>query len=156
MFTTAQKNVLIKITELLLPLDTVWALTGSAAFSLQGLDMEVHDIDIQTDERGAYLIEQTLSQFIVKPVRFSATTQIRSHFGQFMLDGVPLDLMGGVQKFHEGCWEDSINLLPLIRYIPLGRHNVPVLDLRYECEAYRKMGRLHKARLIEDFLRSRA
>lgn len=155
MLTTAQKNVLIKITELLLPLDIVWALTGSAAFSLQGLDMEVHDIDIQTDERGVYLIEQTLSQFTVRPVCFSAAAQIRSHFGQFMLDGVPLDLMGDVQKFHEGHWEDSISLLPLIRYIPLGRHSVPVLDLRYECEAYRKMGRPDKARQIEDFLATR-
>lgn len=155
MLTTAQENVLIKITELLQPLDVVWALTGSAAFSLQGLDMAVHDIDIQTDDRGAYLIEQALSQFTLNPVCFFESTQIRSHFGQFMLDGVAIDLMGDIQKFHDGHWEDNIQLSPLIRYIPLERYRVPVLDLRYEYEAYRKMGRHDKARLIEDFLATR-
>ncbi|MFC6233223.1 nucleotidyltransferase domain-containing protein, partial [Paenibacillus allorhizosphaerae] len=34
-----------------------WALTGSTSFALQGLPYEPGDIDIQTDQQGAYEIE---------------------------------------------------------------------------------------------------
>ncbi len=35
-----------------------WAITGSLGLALHGIDVQVNDIDIQTDESGAYRIEQ--------------------------------------------------------------------------------------------------
>ena len=34
-----------------------WVVTGSLGMALQGMEIEVHDIDIQTDRQGAYEIE---------------------------------------------------------------------------------------------------
>ena len=39
----------------------VWALTGSLGMVLQGLPLEPHDIDLQTDPVGAYEIERRLA-----------------------------------------------------------------------------------------------
>jgi len=33
--------------------DINWVVTGSFAFAIQGIPLEVHDIDIQTNEKGA-------------------------------------------------------------------------------------------------------
>jgi|GEM_PF-6820526 len=44
------------------PAPVVWALTGSCSFALQGLPVSVHDIDLRTDARGAYAIEQLFSE----------------------------------------------------------------------------------------------
>ena len=40
------------------PTDYVWALTGSAGLRLQGVDLPVHDLDLQTDAKTIYLLEK--------------------------------------------------------------------------------------------------
>lgn len=37
-------------------------------------------------------------------------------------------------------------------FLPFEGMQIPVLDLRYEVEAYRKMGRLEKAELLQRYL----
>src|SRR5665647_3782950 len=56
----------------------VWVVTGSLSFALRGIDVAVHDIDIQSDREGAYQIERLLQEYVIEPVGFSSTTQIRS------------------------------------------------------------------------------
>jgi hypothetical protein len=45
-----------------------WVITGSLGMALQGMDIDVHDIDIQTNKEGAYEIESKLKQFSTTPV----------------------------------------------------------------------------------------
>ena len=49
------------------PLD--WALTGSTALALQGVDVVAHDIDLQTNAEDAYRAEDRLKEFVVTPSR---------------------------------------------------------------------------------------
>jgi hypothetical protein len=35
-----------------------WAVTGSLGMALQGMELAVHDIDLQTSREGAYEIER--------------------------------------------------------------------------------------------------
>ena len=35
-------------------IETIWAITGSLSFALQGLEFKVNDIDLQNDDAGAY------------------------------------------------------------------------------------------------------
>jgi hypothetical protein len=58
-------DVLKRICRLLSDLDHPWAITGSMGMALQGVDIDVHDIDIQTDSAGAYLIQDRLSDHVV-------------------------------------------------------------------------------------------
>ena len=152
MLTPEHTNVLLKTVQIIQPLGVTWAITGSTSFCLQGMDVDVHDIDIQTDEKGAYHIGQALSPFVVTPVAFSAAKTIRSHFGRFVMDDMDIEVMGDIQKHVAGRWEDVVPLSPIIRYVCFEGVLVPVLDLRYECEAYYKMERFDKAALIQKFL----
>ena len=49
----------------------IWVITGSLGMALQGIDLEVHDIDIQTDQQGAFEIESKFPENIIEPVRYS-------------------------------------------------------------------------------------
>ena len=130
----------------LTPHDIHWALTGSLAFAFQGLPVTPHDIDLQTDEVGAYMIEGLFVLAMTRPVRLSATDTIRSHFGALEIDGVKVEIMGDMQhRGDDGRWERPPDLEALIRFIDVVDMRVPVLALEHEYQAYLKMGRADRA-----------
>lgn len=43
--------------------------------ALEGMDIEVHDIDIRTDQNGADGIESKFSEYVTEPVRYSQSEQ---------------------------------------------------------------------------------
>lgn len=130
-----------------------WALTGSMSFALQGVSVTVNDIDIQTDRTGAYEIERCLSEFVQRPITFSATERIRSHFGSLLIHGVKIEIMGDLQKrLPDGTWEEPVDPARYRRLMQIDGMQIPVLDLAYEQRAYQAMGRTEKARLLEAWL----
>ena len=131
----------------------IWALTGSTSFALQGMPLEAHDIDVQTDEKSAYKLGKQLEKYIVEPIHFCGTDKIRSHFGKLKICGIDVEIMGDIQKrLPNGLWEKKFSLLPLIQYVSFEEARIPVLSLAYEAEAYRKMGRTEREDSIEQFL----
>jgi hypothetical protein len=133
----------------------VWALTGSTAFVLQGVPVEPHDIDVQTDAAGAGAIAARFSQAIVQPVAFSGTDRVRSYFGALELHGLRVEIMGALQKRQpDGSWETPVDVVALRRWITVGGLRLPVLDLAYEARAYRLLGRVERADLLEAWLRA--
>lgn len=134
----------------------VWALTGSTAFALQGVSVEPHDIDVQTDAAGAVAIAARFPEAVVQPVAFSGTERIRSHFGVLEIGGLRVEIMGALQKrLPDGGWEAPVDVAALRRWITVGELRLPVLDLAYEARAYRWLGRIDRAELLEDWLRTR-
>lgn len=132
-----------------------WALTGSLGMALQGVNVEIHDIDLQTDKRGAYEIEKCLKEYIVKPVRFSEPGRIRSHYGAFEINGVTVEVMGALQKrLEDGKWEEPVNIEDHKHWIIVDEIKVPVLSLAYEYQAYRILGREDKARILKQWLQN--
>jgi len=133
--------------------ETTWAVTGSLGQALQGVEVAVHDIDIQTDEPGAYEIERCFSDHVVRKVQFSSTETIRSHFGELCIDGVSVEIMGAIQKrLPDGKWEDRVDVSEHRRFVDLDGLAVPVLSLEYECQAYRRLGRTAKADMLQEWL----
>ena len=130
-----------------------WVVTGSLGFALQGVPVEVHDIDIQTDEAGAYEIERRFSEFIIRKVAFSSADKIRSHFGALMIDGIKVEIMGDIQKrLEDGTWEAPVDLKHHKRIVEVEGMDVPVLSLAYEYQAYLKLGRIDKAEILRKWL----
>ncbi len=130
-----------------------WALTGSLSFALQGLAVEPHDIDVQTDDVGAYEIERLFAEYVVKKVAFSSAEHIRSHFGAMSIDGINVEIMGNIQKrLSNGTWETAVELRHHKRIIVVEDMRIPVLSLEYEYEAYIKLGRFERAQMIKDML----
>lgn len=134
----------------------VWALTGSASFALQGVAVPVHDIDVQTDAAGAYRIAELFADEVVRPVAFSGTERIQSHFGALSIAGVTVELMGGLQKrLPDGRWEEPVDVRAHRRFVQLADLTLPVLNLAYEERAYRTLGRVEKAELLRRYLAAR-
>jgi len=146
-------KVLYKIYTRLNDTNINWAVTGSLSFALQGMPIEVHDIDIQTDEEGVYEIEQLFSEFVIRKVRFSSTGKIRSHFGALMIDGIKVDIMGDIQKkIEDGTWENPVDLKQQKSFVEIEGMHVPVLSLEYEYHAYLKLERTETAEKLKKWL----
>jgi hypothetical protein len=149
-------KVLRKIHEKLAGSEISWVVTGSLNFALHGLQVEIHDIDIQTDKKGAYKIEQLLSEFMTRRIRYRSSKNIRSYFGVLTLDNIRVEIMGDIQKkLKNDSWEKPVNVNNYKEIIKLESMEIPVLSLEYEHEAYRQLGRIEKAKLIKKYLKSR-
>ncbi len=148
-------NVLRKIHARLHNTSVNWVVTGSLGFSLQGVPVEPNDIDIQTDEAGAYEIEHRFSDAVIKKVEFSSTERIRSYFGALQIDGIKVEIMGDIQKRSaDGVWEREVDLVRYKRMVEIEGMQVPVLSLEYEYQAYLKLGRIEKAEVLRKWLDS--
>ena len=146
-------KVLRKLYERLKDSDINWVVTGSLGFALQGVSIEPHDIDIQTDREGAYRIEQLFSEFVVRSVQFKESERIRSYFGTLMIDGIKVEIMGDIQKKVNNKWELPVNINKYKHFVQIEGMKIPVLDLEYEYQAYLKLGRVEKAEILEKFLK---
>lgn len=138
--------------------DATWALTGSASFVLQGVPLEPNDVDVQTSAEGAYAIEAALAERaddrsvnVDDPVSFVESARMRSHWGTFEVDGVPVDVMGGVQKRRaDGTWEPAVDVSSRRTFAELDGCEVPVLSLAYEARTYEQLGRTERASLLRE------
>ncbi|WP_422448303.1 nucleotidyltransferase domain-containing protein [Thermoanaerobacterium sp. DL9XJH110] len=145
-------KVLEKIENRLRDSGVNWAVTGSLGFWLQGMPTEVHDIDIQTDKRGAYRIERLLKEYVIRKVEFSQADRIRSYFGALMIDGIKVEIMGDIQKLVGEKWEEPVDIEKYKNFVYVHDMKIPVLSLDYEYQAYKKMGRIEKAEMIKKWL----
>jgi len=146
-------KVLEKIVSRLENKPIAWVVTGSLGMALQGVPVQVHDIDIQTDKDGAYEIERCLAEYVVEPVRYSQSERIRSHFGMVEIDGIKVEIMGDIQKrLGDESWEEPVKVERYRRWVEVGGMRIPVLSLEYEYQAYLKLGRSEKAEMLRMWL----
>ena len=146
-------EVLRKLYAGLADSDVNWVVTGSLALALQGVPVQVHDIDIQTDADGAYEIERLFSEFISRKVSFSTAERIRSHYGALMMDGIEVEIMGDIQKrMPDGSWEEPVDIDRHKTFVEVDGMQVPVLTLEYEYQAYRHLGRADKVEILKRWL----
>jgi hypothetical protein len=130
-----------------------WAVTGSLGMTLQGMEMEVHDIDLQTDPTGAYEIEGLLSEYVASPVRYTVSERIRSHLGKLEMNGVRVEIIGGVQKrLEDETWEEPVKVERYRVWVEVDGMQIPVLSLEYEYQAYQRLGRIEKAEMLREWL----
>ena len=136
--------------------DFTWAITGSTSFALQGLPLTPNDIDLQTDEAGAYAIERRLAEYVSRKVAYSATERVRSHFGALVIAGLTVEIMGALEtRLADGSWGGSTNWAEHIIFVEVADWRVPVLSLAYEHAAYLRLGRLERAAMLAAWLTDR-
>jgi hypothetical protein len=126
---------------------TSWAVTGSTSLALQGVDLVPNDIDILTDEAGAYAIAKLFSEHVLIPVSFKKSPRYESHFGRLEIEGVGVELMGELRVFRGGRW------LPVmtprtrkIEKVEVENHWLPVVSLTSLKESGYLEERLQKCR----------
>ncbi len=133
-----------------------WVVTGSLGFAIHGIDVEIHDIDLQTDKNGVYEIERCFLQYVVQKVNFLETEKMKSYFGKLTIDGINVDIIGAIQKkLPDGSWENPVDIRKFREFVKFKDIDVPVLSLEYEAMAYQTLGRFDKVKLIKSWLSHR-
>jgi hypothetical protein len=126
-----------------------WALTGSAAHAMQGVPVEPHDIDVQTDEAGVTKAAQALFAYCVSPPSWRESERMRSLLGHYVISGVDVELIGAVQRRRlDGSWGEPTDPAEHRTLVRLEDLVVPVLRLEYEAAAYAELGRTERAELL--------
>lgn len=153
MLGSTHRHVLTLILQALKEFSEPWVVTGSCGMVLQGMPLEVHDIDLQTTEKGVILMEQILGGQPLLRIGYKSSEKIRSFFGALELENIKIEIMGDLQKLlPNGCWEEPPDISALRIRVPFEQSFVPVFPLEYELEAYRLMGRHQRADQIQAFL----
>lgn len=151
------RRALVRLVPILNGTGAAWVLGGSCSLKLHGVKVEPHDIDISTDQFGAYHIGKALEEAAeqVRAVQWSEGKRIRSHYGQYRIGGVQVDVIGAAE-LREGEewipakppseWQTQIMAAPGIQT------SVTTFTLEYERDAYRRLQRDEKVKLIEEQL----
>ena len=79
--------------------------SGGASFALHGIPVPVRDLDLLTNRAGAYRFQQVFAEHMVEPVAYRTGTQYRSHFGRFVIQGVPGDVMAELEWREQDRWQ---------------------------------------------------
>ncbi|RLC78340.1 MAG: ribonuclease III, partial [Chloroflexi bacterium] len=111
-----------------------WAIAGSTASALSGLPITPHDIDIITDKKGARAISRRLEEFVILPLDWRENEQYASHFAQFKVEGVKVELMGDLRVKKDktilrfNYWAD-------VKEMPFGNSRVRVVPPEFQLVA---------------------
>lgn len=136
------------------PAEYLWALTGSAGLRLQGVDLSVHDLDLQTDAKTIYLLEKELAEFMKVPVHVWESEHTLSHHGQAEIDGLQVEFLGDVRhRGPDSIWLPALDIQSVLIWVDWRSFQIPALSLAHEALAYEKMGRVQKAELIHAAIR---
>lgn len=114
-----------------------WVLVGSSSLALQGVDIVPNDIDVLTSKEDALKCNSILKEFLVKPVEWSKTERYDSYFGEFRIEGVKVEIMGGLKVKKGDDWIDLIHRLEKPRQILNGKMQIPVSPLEDQLESYK-------------------
>ena len=133
--------------------DLQWAITGSLGLALHGMNLEIHDIDIQTNKNGAYAFGKLFSEYTITPTYYRASDRIRSHFGVFGINDVQVEVMGDLQKLlPDQTWEMPIRVRENSDLVTFDGMQLPVISLAHEYQAYKTLGRHEKAKKIKEWM----
>jgi hypothetical protein len=130
-----------------------WAFTGSLNLALWGVELEPHDIDLETNRYGAEQFDHLHAARAVWSLHLRKTEFMQSWFARYDFDGVQVEVMGDC-RYHQADGSLS-GLRPLekrIRRMDWQGLTLPLLDLKDEMEGCRLMGRLGKAERIQTWL----
>jgi hypothetical protein len=147
-------KVLRLLIEKIPPADLPWTLTGSAGLRLQGVDIPVNDLDLQTDAQTIYIIEKYLTEFVKTPVHVWESEHTLSHHGQAEINGLQVEFLGDMRhRSSSSDWEPAVDIASARIWVDWRELQIPVLPLQHEALAYEKMGRTQKAELIRSAIK---
>jgi hypothetical protein len=149
-------EVLRLIVERVPPDAIPWALTGSAGLRLQGVEVSVDDLDLQTDRQGVQEITSRFAEAVEKPMRYWHTDHMRSYFCALKIDDIRIEVMGEIQKrMPDGSWETPIEVDRIRCWVEVEQLLIPVVDLSHELIAYEILGRVQATERIRKVLSKR-
>lgn len=119
-----------------------FAIRGTAGLVLQGLEMNVDDIDVLTDEETALACNDLLAEYLIEEVAFKESEKFKSYFGKFEIESVPVEIMGEWQiKDNKGIWSQPFNASERIKLDKGDKDDIYVTAIEDELKMFALMGR---------------
>jgi hypothetical protein len=129
-----------------------WVLIGSTALAIHGVDVDVRDIDIKTDQESINKIGELLNEYAIETVHYKESEKFKSIYGLFNISGVQVEIFTDLECKTDGEWEKIPNFDKVV-IKKCEEMNIPLIDLHEEYEAYKKLGRIDKANKILEILK---
>ena len=120
----------------------IWRLEGSTNLRIQGVDVEVNDVDILTDKNNYKIFKEALKDFVVEE------EYINSKKEQSLLCNIN-DFDVEILYYDVNKW----NMFDKIKMIKWKGLDLPILPLEYAKKFYEMIGKGEKAKLIEEKLK---
>jgi ubiquinone/menaquinone biosynthesis C-methylase UbiE len=146
------RAVLAAIARRLAEAGIAYTVVGGTSPALHGVPLKVRDLDIETDVAGAYRFGELFAGQAVEPVALRESEALRakpqgeayrSYFGRFDFDGVPVEVMGDLQRREGAGWVPTAASTQMI--VNLDDVPIRVSMLEEETLAYLRRGKLERA-----------
>ncbi len=128
-----------------------YAFRGTTSLVLQGLAMNVDDIDLLCDKKTALACNKLLGEYLVEEVSYKESKKFKSYYGKFKVNGIEVEVMGEWQlRDTKGNWsEPFVASAKEKKEIAVDDQAVYVTQVETELFFFAKMGRwnaYHKIR----------
>ncbi len=123
-----------------------YAIRGTASLVLQGLEMNVDDIDIVSDKETALACNDLLKDYLVEEVKYQKSEKFKSYFGKFEINKISVEVMGEWEIKTQGSkskvekWQEPFNATDRKRLVINGK-TVYVTTIETELTMFATMGR---------------
>ncbi|MBN2016366.1 hypothetical protein JW766_06085 [Candidatus Dojkabacteria bacterium] len=123
--------------------NTTFAFRGTTSLVIQGIDMNVDDIDILCNKKAASQANKLLHDYCVVKVSYKESDKFKSYYGKFKINGIQVEVMGEWQiRDSKGNWSDPFNASKdTITFIQTKGQLVPVTRIETELKMFSLMGR---------------
>jgi hypothetical protein len=120
-----------------------YAFRGTTSVVLQGLDMNVQDIDILADRKTALAANDIFSDYLTDVIKYGESEKFKSFIGRFEIDGVEVEIYGNWRiKDTKGNWSKTFDASgDEILEIEYEGIKVKVTKIETELAMYALMGR---------------
>lgn len=134
-----------------------WIISGGISHKIQGLDIETIDIDILTNTSLAFEMGQALKEYSVNNVKVCGNDKFHSAFGQFEIDGVPVEIAGDLVIKGEFKYPISITqqVLKKCVQVTVDDYNINLEPLEESLIADSLLGRQKRVSKIIDKLKEK-
>ena len=118
-----------------------WRLDGSANLKLQGVNIAVNDLDIETDSIGIKIFREVFLKYIIRDY----------YEAKFSAQMIVMNLNGfEVEVFSHDNPDQA--LFEKVRLLDFGEFKLPILPLKYAKVIYEKRGNIVKVEIIASHL----
>lgn len=140
------REVLVKILKAIGSRRFIWRIEESAGLRVYGIDCDVRDIDITTNDEGIEVFREVLKEWIIE----KSYNEEKEHHLFCKIEGIEVEI-------HSCLWgtatygnKKSLMLEKTEKKIWKGLR-LPVLPLSYARTFYKSIGKEDKVKMIEEF-----
>ncbi|MDF1515905.1 MAG: hypothetical protein P1S60_19005, partial [Anaerolineae bacterium] len=127
----------------------VYKIVGSAALAMQGVPLQVHDLDIELNVDDIYRMQALFQDNVVESVQYRESEYWRSHIGRIDFSGMQVEVMAGLERRVGQHWLPS--MITTTKVVILDGIAVHVITLEEQVLAYLRQGRIERVSLALPF-----